>query len=397
MPFDKSKVLVIAVLILSPRQQNSSPLLNFRLGSTFLIKFVWLSIYFDGYSKIVPRTTSIVKSIWFMFQSFQFVHPLFLLLLLLLPIVAWWMWYNRSKRKVQLKMSSLESLSDVSSFRAQLRWLLPVLRMSAFVLFVIALARPQLVLKEEDIKAEGIDIFLVMDISSSMLAQDFKPDRLGVSKSVAAEFVEKRAYDRIGLSVFAGEAFTQCPLTTDHKVVQTFLAALECGVLEDGTAIGMGLGAAVNRLRESEAESKVIILLTDGVNNKGYLDPILAAQLAEESKIKVYTIGVGTMGKAYAPFSALPGGRYRFKLIDVEIDEELLQEIADMTGGKYFRATTTENLLEIYNEIDQLEKTEIEVTTIKRYSEEFHHFAFWGIVLLVLEFLMRYVVLRTIP
>jgi len=259
------------------------------------------------------------------------------------------------------------------------------------------MARPQLTLQEEEITADGVDIMMVMDLSSSMLAQDFKPDRLEVSKRVAADFVSKREHDRIGLSVFSGEAFTQCPLTTDHRVVKEFLADLRCGLLEDGTAIGMGLATAVNRLKESESKSKVVILLTDGVNNAGYIQPITASEIAREFDVKVYTIGVGSTGDALTPVSRRSDGKYIFGLARVEIDEELLAQIADMTGGKYFRATSAESLERIYAEIDQLEKTEIEVTTIKRYSEEFHHFALWGLILLVLELFLRYTVFKTIP
>lgn len=332
-----------------------------------------------------------------MLNNVQFIHPEFFLLLLLLPIIGGWMWYKRHQRQVVLRMSNLKALEKTDSWRVKLRPVLPILRALAFVLLVIAMARPQSILQEEEIKAEGIDIALVMDLSSSMLAQDFKPDRLEVSKAVAAEFVSKRTYDRIGLAAFAAEAYTQCPLTTDHKIVQEYLASLQCGILEDGTAIGMGLASAVNRLKESEATSKVVILLTDGVNNSGYIKPITAAEIAQEFNIKVYTIGVGTKGNAYAPVGRLPGGRYRFGLTPVEIDEDLLRQIADLTGGQYFRATTSENLQQIYDEIDQLEKTEIDVTVIKRYSEKFQQFAFLGILFLTLELLLRYTVLRAIP
>ena len=294
-------------------------------------------------------------------------------------------------------MSSLKSVEGQQSFRGRLRALLPLFRALAFASLVIALARPQETLKEEEIKAEGIDIALVMDLSSSMLAQDFKPDRLEVSKRVAGEFVDKRTFDRIGLAVFAGEAFTQCPLTTDHRVVKEFLASLKCGILEDGTAIGMGLATAVNRLKDSEAESKVVILLTDGVNNAGYVKPITAAEIAREFEVKVYTIGVGSTGDALTPVSRRSDGRYIFGLARVEIDEGLLTQIAEMTGGRYFRATSEEGLEQIYAEIDQLEKTEIEVTSIRRYSEEFRRFAFFGLLLLGLEILLRYTLLRTIP
>lgn len=289
------------------------------------------------------------------------------------------------------------AISSVGNWRGKLRGILPVLRALAFIALVIALARPQLTLKEEEIKAEGIDIALVMDLSSSMLAQDFKPDRLEVSKRVAAEFVDKREFDRISLAVFAGEAFTQCPLTTDHRILKEFLANLKCGILEDGTAIGMGLATAINRLKDSEAKSKVVILLTDGDNNAGYIKPITAAEIAREFDVKVYTIGVGSRGQAYTPVSRRSDGEYIFGLANVQIDESLLIKIAEMTGGKYFRATTETSLEKIYEEIDALEKTEIEVTSIKRYSEEFHRFALFGMLMLLFEILLRYTVFRTIP
>jgi len=333
----------------------------------------------------------------FLPENITFVNPEFFLLLLLLPLIAAWYYFRYRQRYPEMRMSSLESLSEVQSIRGRLRALLPILRVLSFIALVIAMARPQLTLKEEEIKAEGVDIVLVMDLSSSMLAQDFKPDRLEVSKKVASDFVDKREYDRIGLGVFAGEAFTQCPLTTDHRVVKEFLAGLRCGILEDGTAIGMGLATAVNRLKESEAKSKVVILLTDGVNNAGYVKPMTASEIAREFEVKVYTIGVGSTGEAYSPVSRRSDGKYIFGLARVEIDEELLVQIADMTGGKYFRATSAESLESIYAEIDSLEKTEIEVTSIKRYSEEFHRFAFWGLLFLVFEMLLRYTIFRTIP
>jgi len=320
-----------------------------------------------------------------------------LLLLLLLPVLALWYYYRHRDRYATLRMPSLEGLGEGASLRGRLRALLPLLRALAFIALVIALARPQEVLQEEEIKAEGIDIFLAMDLSSSMLAQDFTPDRLEVSKRVAAEFVDKRAYDRIGLSVFAGEAFTQCPLTTDHRIVKEFLGNLKCGILEDGTAIGMGLATAVNRLQDSESKSKVVILLTDGVNNAGYVKPLTAAEIAKEFGIRVYTIGVGSTGDALTPVSRRSDGRYIFGLARVEIDEDLLRQIADMTQGAYFRATSAESLERIYAEIDELEKTEIEVTVIKRYSEEFHRFAWLALIFIVLELLLRYTVFRTIP
>lgn len=332
-----------------------------------------------------------------LFKNITFVNPGLLILLLLLPLLGLWYFFQYKKRYPTLTMSSLESVKGISSWRGKLRAILPILRGLTFILFIIALARPQLTLKEEEIKAEGIDIALVMDLSSSMLAQDFKPDRLEVSKQVASDFIDKRQHDRISLAVFAGEAFTQCPLTTDHRVLKEFLAGLKCGILEDGTAIGMGLATAVNRLKDSEAKSKIVILLTDGDNNAGYIQPMTAAEIAKEFNVKVYTIGVGTRGKALAPVSRNSNGQYIFGLAPVKIDENLLTELANLTNGKYFRATDEQSLEQIYSDIDQLEKTEIEVTTIKRYSEEFHQFVFIGLLFLLLEFLLRYTVLRTIP
>ena len=330
-------------------------------------------------------------------RNTQFVNPEFLWLLLLVPVIAIWYYFGHQDRYATLRIPSLQSAWASASIRGRLRALLPLLRALSVVALIIALARPQQILKEEEIKAEGIDIALVMDLSSSMLAQDFKPDRLEVSKQVAAEFVDKREFDRIGLAVFAGEAFTQCPLTTDHGVVKEFLANLKCGILEDGTAIGMGLATGVNRLKDGETKSKVIILLTDGVNNAGYIKPLTSAEIAQEFDIKVYTIGVGSTGEALTPVSRRSDGRYIFGLARVEIDEELLRQIAEMTGGKYFRATSAESLKRIYAEIDQLERTEIDITSIKRYSEEFHRFAFWGMLFLVLELFLRYTFLRAIP
>ncbi|MFK7935726.1 MAG: VWA domain-containing protein [Saprospiraceae bacterium] len=332
-----------------------------------------------------------------MFENITFLNPEFLFLLLLIPLLAAWYYFKRRDRFAALKMPSLDAVKGMTTWRGKLRIILPILRALAFTMLVIALARPQETLKEENIKAEGIDIILVMDLSSSMLAQDFKPDRLQVSKRVAGEFVSKRAYDRVGLVSFAGEAFTQAPVTTDHDVIQEFLAKLECGILEDGTAIGMGLATAANRLKDSEAKSKVIILLTDGVNNAGYVKPMTAAEIAQEFDIKVYTIGVGSTGDALTPVSRRSDGRYIFGLAKVEIDEALLTEVAEKTGGKYFRATSTEGLERIYAEIDQLEKTEIEVTTVRRYSEEFYRFALLAMIFLALEIVLRYTVFRAIP
>ncbi|HFC01273.1 MAG TPA: VWA domain-containing protein [Phaeodactylibacter sp.] len=325
-----------------------------------------------------------------------FLNPYWFLGLLLIPAMGLWYFSQKEKRYVNLNMPSLEAFEG-SSLRGKLRILLPILRALTVAALVVAMARPQQTLKEEDITADGVDIMLVMDLSSSMLAQDFKPDRLEVSKKVAADFVDKRKYDRIGLVPFAGEAFTQCPLTTDHGVLNEFLAGLQCGMLEDGTAIWMGLSTAVNRLKESKAKSKIVILLTDGDNNAGYIKPMTAAEIARELGIKVYTIGVGSRGSALTPISRRSNGQYVYGMAQVKFDEDLLREISKMTGGRYYRATSKESLEKIYATIDKLEKTKIEITTIKRYSEEFHFFALLGIIFLVLEILLRYTVFRTIP
>lgn len=330
-------------------------------------------------------------------ENITFVNPAFFVLLLLLPIIAWWYYRNYRQRYAPIQMSTLAGLENKQSTRGCLRSSLPILRVLSLLALIVALARPQLIYTEEEVVAEGIDISLAMDLSSSMLAQDFHPNRLEVSKRVAADFVRQRQYDRIGLVVFAGEAFTQCPLTTDHHVLNEFLSKLECGVVEEGTAIGMGLATAVNRLKDSESKSKVIILLTDGVNNGGYQSPMLAAKIAKEYNIKVYAIGIGSVGETRAPVSIRGDGEYIFGTVNVEIDEKLLRQIAELTGGQYYRALDEQSLEQIYTSIDQLEKTKIEVTSFKRYSEEYRHFAFLGILFLLMEVLLRYTVLRAIP
>ena len=329
--------------------------------------------------------------------NIQFENPEMLLLLWLVPIAGSWYAAFYGQRYPTLRMSTIEFIDQEVSWRILLRKTLPIWRSFAFIALVLALARPQKKLQEEKIVADGIDIGLVMDLSSSMLAQDFEPNRLEASKRVASEFVDKRLYDRIGLAVFSGEALTQCPLTTDHLVLKEFLSNLQCGMLEDGTAIGMGLATAINRLKDSETKSKVVILLTDGVNNGGYIKPLTAAEIAREFKVKVYTIGVGTTGNVITPVDRGLDGEYIYGPSRVEIDETLLNQIAEMTDGRYFRATSTESLEQIYDEIDQLEKTEIEVTVINNYSEEFFRFAFLGLLFIVLELTLRYTVLRTIP
>lgn len=330
-------------------------------------------------------------------QNIEFATPAAFLLLLLMPVIGVWYYYNYRRRYPELRMPDLRAVQGVTSWRGKFRIVLHILRAISFVALVFALARPQLVLEEVKRNGEGIDIFLAIDLSSSMLAQDFKPNRLEVSKREATEFVSRREFDRIGLATFAGEAFAQCPLTTDHDVVKDFISKLQCGTLDDGTAIGMGLASAVNRLKESVAESKVIILLTDGMNNAGYIQPDMASNLAKEFGIRVYTIGVGTRGQAYAPVSRNRRGEFIFRLSPVEIDEELLRTIASDTGGRYFRATDAQSLENIYKTIDKLEKSEIEIDPIVKTGEEFHRFAMLALVLLVIEFLLRYTLFRTLP
>ena len=329
--------------------------------------------------------------------NYEFMHPYFLILLLALPLL-WWYKYKRAANKtVKLKLPHVSSFTKVETWKTKLNRILPYLKILAIAAFIIALARPRSILKEEEVKAEGIDIMLVMDLSSSMLARDFDPNRLEVSKQTAIEFIEKRPYDRIGLVVFAGESFTQSPLTTDHRIVKDFLSSLESGILEDGTAIGMGLASAVNRLKTSESDSKVVILLTDGVNNKGYIKPMTAAEIAKELNVKVYTIGVGTMGNALSPVSRRQDGRYIFDIARVEIDEELLAEISKLTGARYYRATDENSLAQIYSEIDALEKTEIEVKVYKKYTEEFRFFLLLGFIALTVEWLLRNSILKRFP
>jgi Ca-activated chloride channel homolog len=319
-------------------------------------------------------------------------------LLLILPLIFAYFWQKRSKIALpNLTLPTLEGVKDAVAGKAAWLWLPDILRLFAIAFLVIAMARPQQTLQEEQIKGEGIDIFLAIDLSSSMLAKDFKPDRLEVCKQVAASFVEKRPIDRIGLVVFSGEAYAQCPLTTDHTVVQTLLGALTCGTLEDGTAIGMGLATAVNRIKDGGAKSKIVILLTDGVNNAGYVKPIAAADLAKELGIKVYTIGVGTTGEAYTPVGRRGDGEYVFGFAPVEIDEALMNDIAQRTGGKYFRATNADELEQIYNEINQLEKTVMDITVFKRYKDLFAYPLVWGLMCLLLELGLRNTILRTLP
>ncbi len=302
----------------------------------------------------------------------------------------------QSKWNATVRLSSLRPLQGApTSWRYYLRHLPTILRLLAIGLIITALARPQSSESWSDKEVEGIDIVICTDISGSMRARDFKPDRLRAAKEVAAEFIASRPNDRIGLTIFAGESFTQCPLTTDHKVVANLLSDIKSGMLEDGTAVGLGLATSVARLKDSDAKSKVAILLTDGVNNSGEVSPQTAGEIAREFGIRVYTIGVGTRGQAPMPVQT-PFGE-QTQMMDVEIDEEVLTEIAQMTGGKYFRATNKVALADIYKEIDELEKTRISVIEFSEKNDEYLRFATLAGLLFLLEILLRYTVLRTVP
>ena len=327
----------------------------------------------------------------------KFANPYLLwLLALLVPMVAYYI-YRTLQGGAAIRISTVAGARNAPrTLRYWLRHVPFILRGMAVALIVVALARPQDVEEQSRTNAEGIDIMLAIDISSSMLARDFEPDRLTSAKEVAAEFVADRYGDRIGLALFAGESFTQSPLTTDKGTLQTLLMRLRSGIIEDGTAIGNGLATAINRLRESEAKSKVIILLTDGVNNRGEIAPLMAANIAADMGIKVYTIGVGTRGKA--PYPAVDMfGNMVFQMMDVEIDEQTLEQIAKTTGGRYFRATDRDKLKSIYDEINSLEKSKVEITDLTIYHERFLPLLLLAIGLLVAEFLLEKVVLKRIP
>ncbi len=329
-------------------------------------------------------------------SQFTFVYP-WLLPLVAAPPLLWFWLRRRGDRDLSMRLPSTSSITRLRNWKSTVRPFLPLLRVAALMLFLVALARPRLDLSEESVTAEGIDIVLTMDLSTSMGATDFQPNRLEVAKKVAREFVSRREFDRIGLVAYAGEAYTKAPLTVDHEIIDRFLGELQMGEITDGTAIGTGLATAVNRLRDSEAASKIIILLTDGENNAGYHSPELAAELAKEFGIRVYTIGVGSGEETLMPSAPLGGGRYRFKPTRGTVDDKLLAYIAKETDGRYFRAKDTEELEQIYDYIDELEKTEIETTVFRRYEEQFGRFLLLGLGLLLLETTLRYTVLRTIP
>lgn len=332
------------------------------------------------------------------FLSFKFANPEYLWAIpfVALLMLLWW-FFNRKKEYATIKMSSLDAFKGKSSFRGKLKILLPIFRVLAMVSLIVAIARPQTTDSDEKITSYGIDIVLSLDVSASMLAKDFKPNRLEAAKVVAGEFIDARQNDRLGLVIFSGESFTQVPVTTDHMIVKEQLAKVKYGFLSQGTAIGMGIATGVNRLKDSKADSKVIVLMTDGVNNAGLIDPMLATETANQFNIKVYTIGVGSKGQALMPIGMQANGQFQYGYAKGEIDEALLKEVASATGGKYFRATGNESLKEIYSEIDKLEKTEIISSQTIRKTEEFYPFAFVALALLLIEMLFRYLLVRSYP
>ncbi|MDR2473570.1 MAG: VWA domain-containing protein [Tannerella sp.] len=329
-----------------------------------------------------------------------FAHPLYLYLLTgIIPLIVWYILKQR-KKQASMQVSSMHAFETpkAQTFKVWARHLPFALRMIAVALIIIILARPQSTSSWDERNTEGIDIMLVMDISGSMLAQDLKPNRLEAAKNVAMSFINGRPNDNIGLVIFAAESFTQCPLTTDHAVLinlfKDIQSAQQTGI-DDGTAIGIGLGNAVNRIKDSKAISRVIILLTDGSNNRGEITPVMASEIARTFGIRVYTIGVGTRGEAPYPFQTPYG--IQTQMVPVDINEDDLKQIASTTGGQYFRATDNTSLKAIYEEIDKMEKTKISVQQYSKKQEEYKHFALWLFAVLLLELLLRNTLLRNIP
>jgi Ca-activated chloride channel family protein len=326
-------------------------------------------------------------------HNIVFENGWFLWFLLLIPLLTAWYLYRQGRANAPVKLSTAGFFADShKTFRHYLRHILFVLRLAVIALVIVIIARPQNVDRWQSSTTEGIDIVLALDVSGSMLARDFSPDRLEASKNVATEFISGRPYDRIGLTVFSGESFTECPLTTDHAVLINLLREVKSGIIEDGTAIGVGLATAINRIKDSDAISKVIILLTDGVNNMGSIDPMTAAEIAKTFGIRVYTIGVGSRGYADYPVQTPFGMRYQ--KMQVEIDEALLEHIADLTGGRYFRAVDNSSLEQVYNEIDKLEKSKIETREHSKREEVFMPLALAAVIMLTIELLLRYLLMK---
>ncbi|MCL4548619.1 MAG: VWA domain-containing protein [Bacteroidetes bacterium] len=325
-----------------------------------------------------------------------FAYPFVLWFLLLVPVLGYWFWKKRDQVSPNFTYSSLQIFGKAPrTLKEKLANLPSWLRLAAITFFIVAAARPQSYSSGQNMYTEGIDIAMVLDISGSMLSEDLKPNRIEAAKKVIDDFIAGRTNDRIGLVIFSQDAFTQCPLTIDYNVLRNLLKQVHSGMIDDGTAIGNAIANGVNRLKDSKSKSKVMILLTDGVNNAGEIDPITAAQIAQKFGVRIYTVGVGTMGEAPYPFQTPFGIRYQ--MIPVEIDENLLQQISNITGGKYFRATNNKKLEEIYNEIDRLEKTRVEVTSYRNAKELFYGWAFTGLFLLFAEVGLSRTYLRKLP
>jgi Ca-activated chloride channel family protein len=330
-------------------------------------------------------------------MNLEFLNPEYFILLGVIPIIILWNYLNRDKLNNSIKFSNSEAFKNSSNIYSILKAFLRYLRMISLVLIITALARPQVIDTSTRVKTNsGVDIIMAIDVSASMLAKDLKPNRLDALKNVADEFIKNRVTDRIGLVEYAGESYTKTPLTTDKSITLRSLREIKYNnIIEGGTAIGMGLATSVNRIKDSKAKSKVIILLTDGVNNAGFIDPITAAELAKEFQIKIYSIGLGTNGLALSPVGIDARGKFNYANIQVEIDEKLLTQISEMTGGKYFRATDNERLKEIYSDIDKLEKTEIEEFKYYSVDEKFRYFLVPAILLIVFELIMKLTILRS--
>ncbi|MBL0328961.1 MAG: VWA domain-containing protein [Bacteroidetes bacterium] len=331
------------------------------------------------------------------FNDITFANKELRWLFLVIPMILVWYLFKNKSIQAEIKTSSFSGFEKIKpSFKQYLRHLIIVIRLAALSALILVLMRPQSRSSFKDVKTEGIDIVIALDISSSMLAKDFKPNRLEAAEELAVKFIDSRPNDRIGLVIFSGESFTQCPLTSDHDVIKNLFTGIKLGMLADGTAIGNGLATSVSRIKDSKAKSKVVILLTDGVNNQGSVAPITAAEIAKAFGIRVYTIGLGTMGKALSFAGIYPDGSYAYEYADVVIDEKTLTEIADMTGAKYFRATDNDKLKEVYKEIDRLEKTIFEEKNFTNKSEHFLPFAIAAVILLLIEFLLKNTILKSI-
>ena len=331
-----------------------------------------------------------------MFNGITFAYPWILYFLILVPALPVWYWMKGKQRQPSITYSSLKVFKEIpASWREKFRHLPVILRTLALFLLIVALARPQSYNSGENIYTEGIDIAMVLDISGSMLAEDLKPNRIEAAKQVIDNFISNRTSDRIGLVIFARQAFTQCPLTIDYGVLRHLLSKVEPGMIEDGTAIGNAIADGVNRLKDGKAKSKIIILLTDGMNNAGEIDPLTAAQIAKTFGIRIYTVGVGAKGEAPYPVQTPFGVRYQ--MIPADIDEGMLQQIADITGGAYFRATDTRALKEIYDKIDKLEKSRVEVTSYRQAKELFYNWLGAGLVLIFLEIGISQTIFRKVP